>query len=61
MVIRREGAPVILEPVKPREWPDRFFDDLRANAHMFADLEVAPANLIREFRRVPGLVVEEWK
>ena len=26
--IRREGEAVILEPVKPRHWPEHFFDDI---------------------------------
>jgi virulence-associated protein VagC len=40
--IRREGNAVILEPVRRREWPKGFFEDLRAHAHLFEDLEVPP-------------------
>ncbi len=40
--IRREGNAVILEPVTRREWPAGFFEDIRANAHLFSDLEVPP-------------------
>lgn len=41
--IRREGKAVILEPVTRRDWPPGFFDDLRANAHLFTDLELPPS------------------
>jgi virulence-associated protein VagC len=27
--IRREGAAVIVEPVKPAQWPEHFFEDIR--------------------------------
>lgn len=27
--VRREGDAVILEPIKPREWPAGFFDSIR--------------------------------
>jgi virulence-associated protein VagC len=27
--IRRQGDAVILEPVKPAEWPDHFFESIR--------------------------------
>ncbi len=40
--IRREGTAVILEPVAKLGWPDGFFERIRANAHLFADLEVPP-------------------
>jgi antitoxin VapB len=40
--IRREGEAVILEPVNKRGWPAGFIEGLRANAHLFADLEVPP-------------------
>lgn len=40
--IRREGNAVILEPAKPRKWPEGFIEGLRAHAHLFADLEVPP-------------------
>ena len=40
--IRREGKAVILEPVTRRDWPPGFFDDLRANADLFTDLELPP-------------------
>ena len=26
--IRRQGAAVILEPIKPMHWPEHFFDDI---------------------------------
>lgn len=40
--IRREGNAVILEPVARREWPEGFFESIRANAHLFSELEVPP-------------------
>ncbi len=40
--IRREGSAVILEPVKKSEWPEGFFENILANAHLFADFEVPP-------------------
>lgn len=38
--IRRDGSAVILEPVQRRAWPDGFFERIRDNAKLFADLEV---------------------
>ena len=38
--IRPEEKAVIPEPVVRRESPPGFFDGLRADAHLFADLEV---------------------
>jgi antitoxin VapB len=40
--IHREGPTVVLEPIKRREWPAGFFEDLRAHAPLFDDLEVPP-------------------
>ena len=40
--IRREGNAVVLEPVAKRGWPEGFFERIRANAYLFADLEVPP-------------------
>ncbi len=33
--IRREGAAVIVEAVKPRHWPEHFFDDIRIDDPAF--------------------------
>jgi virulence-associated protein VagC len=33
--IRREGEAVILEPVKPAHWPERFFDAIRIDDPAF--------------------------
>ena len=33
--IRRQGEAVILEPVKPDNWPDHFFDDIRIDDPAF--------------------------
>jgi virulence-associated protein VagC len=40
--IRKQGDAVILEPVARAGWPDGFFERIRENAHVFADLEVPP-------------------
>jgi antitoxin VapB len=40
--IRRDGDAVILEPVPHRGWPPGYFEYLRENAHLFADVEVPP-------------------
>ncbi|MHB1421835.1 MAG: AbrB/MazE/SpoVT family DNA-binding domain-containing protein [Gemmataceae bacterium] len=34
--IRREGAAVIVEPIKPSHWPEHFFDDIRVDDPAFA-------------------------
>ena len=34
--IRREGDAVILEPVRPSQWPDHFFEDIRIDDPAFA-------------------------
>ncbi len=33
--IRKEGAAVILENVKPQQWPDGFFDSIRIDDSSF--------------------------
>ncbi len=33
--IRRDGEAVILEPIKPNEWPDRFFETIRIDDPAF--------------------------
>ncbi len=33
--IRREGAAVIVEPVKPSHWPEHFFEDIRIDDPAF--------------------------
>ena len=33
--IRREGEAVILEPIKPRRWPDGFFENIRIDDPSF--------------------------
>lgn len=33
--IRREGEAVILEPVKPVDWPERFFEKIRIDDPAF--------------------------
>ena len=34
--IRRDGNAVILEPIKPANWPDRFFEVIRIDDPAFA-------------------------
>jgi len=34
--IRRDGAAVILEPVKPLKWPEGFFESIRIDDPAFA-------------------------
>lgn len=34
--IRREGDAVILEPVKPAQWPEHFFEDIHIDDAAFA-------------------------
>jgi virulence-associated protein VagC len=34
--IRRQGDAVILEPIKPATWPERFFEDIRIDDPAFA-------------------------
>jgi len=36
VAIRREGNAVILEPLKPTEWPEGFFDRIRIDDPGFA-------------------------
>lgn len=33
--LRREGSAVIMEAIKPRRWPERFFDDIRIDDPAF--------------------------
>jgi antitoxin VapB len=33
--IRRQGDALILEPVKPAQWPDHFFEDIRIDDPAF--------------------------
>jgi virulence-associated protein VagC len=33
--IRRDGKAVILEPIKPKEWPKRFFEAIRIDDPAF--------------------------
>ena len=33
--IRRDGAAVILEPVKPSQWPEHFFENIRIDDPAF--------------------------
>lgn len=40
--IRREGEAVILEPIKPRQWPERFFDAIRIDDPAFVRPEQGP-------------------
>ena len=35
VTIRREGAAVILEPLKPAAWPDGFFESIRIDDPAF--------------------------
>ena len=34
--IRRQGESVILEPIRPNQWPDHFFDDIHIDDPAFA-------------------------
>jgi virulence-associated protein VagC len=40
--IRREGAAVILEPIKPSHWPERFFDTIRIDDPAFVRPDQGP-------------------
>jgi len=40
--IRRDGEAVILEPIKPSHWPERFFDAIRINDPAFIRPEQGP-------------------
>lgn len=47
IAIRRDGAAVILEPIKPVDWPENFFENIRINDAAFTrppqgDLPPAP-------------------
>jgi len=43
--IRRQGDAVILEPIKPGQWPEGFFDDIRIDDPAFVrpDQGLTPA------------------
>ncbi len=40
--IRRDGEAVILEPVKPAHWPERFFDAIRIDDPAFVRPDQGP-------------------
>ena len=40
--IRRDGEAVILEPVKPTHWPERFFDAIRIDDPAFVRPDQGP-------------------
>ncbi len=40
--IRRDGEAVILEPIKPRHWPERFFDAIRIDDPAFVRPDQGP-------------------
>lgn len=40
--IRRDGEAVILEPIKPSHWPERFFDTIRIDDPAFGRPDQGP-------------------
>jgi virulence-associated protein VagC len=40
--IRRDGEAVILEPIKPSRWPERFFDAIRIGDPAFVRPDQGP-------------------
>jgi virulence-associated protein VagC len=40
--IRRDGEAVILEPIKPSHWPERFFEDIRIDDPAFVRPDQGP-------------------
>jgi virulence-associated protein VagC len=40
--IRRDGEAVILEPIKPSQWPTRFFEAIRIDDPAFARPDQGP-------------------
>ena len=49
VAIRRDGEAVILEPVKPRDWPEEFFESIRIDDPAFErpPVQLAPAYPLR--------------
>jgi virulence-associated protein VagC len=42
VAIRRDGEAVILEPVRPSHWPERFFDRIRIDDPAFTRPDQGP-------------------
>ena len=61
VVVRHEGEAIVLEPLKPKIWPEGFFDSIHITDPAFSRPDQGqPPPVKREFQRVSGLKVESW-